>query len=122
MAYIRKEEVAEKRAKLKEAFPAKDGWKLSVTRQHSSTISVVVMEAPYQMLEQPEQGNETVNYYYIKEHFGNTRKANDLSKIYDIINAGNFDDSDPMSDYFHVGFYVNLDIGKWDKAFKVSTK
>jgi hypothetical protein len=34
MAYISTEKVKEMRNKLKELFPTKKGWKLSVTREH----------------------------------------------------------------------------------------
>lgn len=32
----------------------------------------------------------------------------------------NFDKSDSMTDYFHVGWYVNLSVGRWDKPVKVA--
>ena len=31
----------------------------------------------------------------------------------------NFDKSDPMTDYFHVGWYVYINVGEWDKYYKL---
>jgi hypothetical protein len=33
------------------------------------------------------------------------------------LNCDNYDNSDSMTDYFDVGHYVDLNIGKWDKPF-----
>lgn len=38
------------------------------------------------------------------------------------MNSYNFDDDDPMTDYFHSNFYGYVNIGKWDKPYEVSTK
>jgi hypothetical protein len=35
------------------------------------------------------------------------------------MNDGNFDKSDIQSDYFHVGWYVSVNIGKWNKPYEV---
>ena len=33
------------------------------------------------------------------------------------MNDGNHDRSDPQSDYFDVGWYVDVNIGKWNKPY-----
>ena len=30
---------------------------------------------------------------------------------------GNFDNSDPQSDYFSVGWYTDINVGKWNKPY-----
>lgn len=40
-----------------------------------------------------------------------------MQKIIKIINHYNYDNSDAMTDYFDVNFYVHLNLGKWDKPF-----
>jgi hypothetical protein len=40
-----------------------------------------------------------------------------LQQIYSIANCGNYDNSDSMTDYFDIGWYVWLSIGQWDKEF-----
>jgi hypothetical protein len=42
-----------------------------------------------------------------------------FEKISDALNLDNFDKSDSMTDYFHVGHYVDINVGKWNKPFKV---
>jgi hypothetical protein len=34
--------------------------------------------------------------------------------------VGNHDKSDVMTDYFNVGWYIDINIGKWDKPYKVA--
>jgi len=33
------------------------------------------------------------------------------------MNIGNFDKSDVQTDYFHVGWYMSVNLGKWDKPY-----
>ena len=112
MAYITTEEVKVIRQNLKKAFPVKAGWKLSVTREHYSSVRVRVMQAPrvYDM-----QGHESVNHMWIKDHYGDSKKGQALQKMNEIIHAEHWDESDIMTDYFNCAFYVTMGIGKWDK-------
>lgn len=57
-----------------------------------------------------------VNPYWYKEHFdGAALKF--LSEVIPAMNKGNHDNSDPQTDYFDVGWYVDVNIGKWDKPY-----
>ncbi len=59
-----------------------------------------------------------VNEYYIHEDF--TGEALEfLTKINEAMNDGNFDNSDPMTDYFHVGWYTQINIGSWEKHYEL---
>lgn len=63
-----------------------------------------------------QYGNMQVNPYWFKEHF--TGKSKEfLEKLFVIANKGNHDNSDIQSDYFDVGFYVDVNIGKWNKPY-----
>jgi hypothetical protein len=44
-----------------------------------------------------------------------------IKAILDALNTGNHDRSDSMTDYFDVGWYVDLNIGRWDRAFEVKS-
>jgi len=58
----------------------------------------------------------SVNPYGYKEHF--TGKALEfLSEVIPVMNTGNFDNSDIMTDYFHVGWYVDVNVGRWNKPY-----
>lgn len=42
-----------------------------------------------------------------------------MMNICDFIMSYNFDDSDPMTDYFHTNFYLTLGIGSYKQPYKV---
>jgi hypothetical protein len=33
------------------------------------------------------------------------------------MNAGNWDKSDIQTDYFDVGWYIDVNVGRWDKPY-----
>lgn len=108
---------AEIRAELKKQFP---DFKFSVRTRHHSTICVSVLEAPFNMLMDTEKKKEDVNYFYIADHYEKYPKIKDaLLKIYSIMNEGNYTVS-VDSDYGNIpSFYVDLQVGEYDKPFKV---
>ena len=57
-----------------------------------------------------------VNPYWYKEHFSGKAKSF-LSELLPIMNNGNHDNSDIQTDYFDVGWYVDVNIGKWNKPY-----
>jgi hypothetical protein len=81
------------------------------------------MEADINLLSDEcfERGCQTVNQYYIKDHFqGEAREK--LQQIYDIMREGNRIISED-ADYGSIpSFYTNISIGKWDKRFMVVKK
>lgn len=60
-----------------------------------------------------------VNHYYVDRHFTG-RVAEFLTEATRAMNTGNFDKSDWMTDYHHVGHYVEISIGRWSKPFVVT--
>ena len=64
------------------------------------------------------RGHDGVNPYWYKEHW--TGKALEfLSELMPACNVGNHDRSDPMTDYFDVGWYVDVNIGQYDKHYEL---
>ena len=64
------------------------------------------------------KGTDSINEYWYKAHFADNPKALAfLSEVIPALNVGNFDNSDPMTDYFHVGWYVDVNLGRWDKPY-----
>ena len=58
-----------------------------------------------------------VNPYWIKEFW--TGAAKDfLVELVAAMNTGNHDNSDIMTDYFDIGWYKDVNIGKWDKEYE----
>jgi hypothetical protein len=66
----------------------------------------------------PENNNIQVNTKWYHEHFDGLAKEF-LSEIIPLMNIGNYDKSDIMTDYFNVGWYVNVNIGKWNKKYEI---
>ena len=64
----------------------------------------------------PNKGSIDVNPYWYTEHFDG--KALDfLKELMPAMNVGNHDRSDIQTDYFDVGWYVDVNIGSWDKPY-----
>ena len=57
-----------------------------------------------------------VNPYWYKEHFSGRALAF-LSELIPAMNAGNHDNSDAQTDYFDVGWYIDVNIGRWNKPY-----
>lgn len=64
----------------------------------------------------PAKDSMAVNDKWIHENY--TGEALEfLTEIINVMNEGNFDKSDIMTDYFHVGWYIDVNIGSWDKPY-----
>ena len=57
-----------------------------------------------------------VNPHWFQEHFTGRAKAA-LTELLAAMNDGNHDRSDSMTDYFDVGWYIDVNIGSWDKPY-----
>jgi hypothetical protein len=118
MAYMFPERKAILAAELKKVMP-KD-WKYSLSVRHHSGIVCTIQSAPVDLVAE-NGGRDDVNVYWYKEHIkGESLEV--IEKIVAALNVGNHDNSDPMTDYFDVGWYVYLQFGKWDKPFVCSNE
>ena len=57
-----------------------------------------------------------VNPYWYQDHFSGTA-LNFLKEVFTAMNQGNHDNSDIQTDYFDVGWYVDVNIGSWNKPY-----
>lgn len=64
----------------------------------------------------PAEGSLQVNPYWFQDHFDGVAKKF-LKEVLEAMNDGNWDKSDSQSDYFNVGWYVDVNIGKWDTPY-----
>lgn len=64
----------------------------------------------------PAEGYIDVNPYWYHEHFSGVAKLF-LLELLTAMNTGNHDRSDIQTDYFDVGWYVDVNIGKWNKPY-----
>ena len=58
-----------------------------------------------------------INNYWYRDHFSNKVIVKFLDEILWALNNGNHDNSDIMTDYFDVGWYVHVNVGKWNKPY-----
>lgn len=113
MAYISTEQVKQVRENLKKAFPT---FKFSVTRHHHSSIRVSLLKSPLDFskdIQETGYNYVQLNEYYLERY----SHADTLKAIFQIINYGNYDNSEPMTDYFDVGFYTDFNIGDFEKPY-----
>lgn len=60
-----------------------------------------------------------VNPYHFESNFTGESLVF-LKKAFEGLQDGNHDNSDIMTDYFDVGWYVDVNIGGWDKPFELT--
>ena len=108
------------KAQLKETFP---GCKFSVTSEYyagGSSLHIYLMEADFFVFVDGGIGHLQVNNYYIDKETDLTDWAKEvLKRAKDFAQSFNYDDSDGMIDYFSTNFYLHLNVGKWDRPFKM---
>jgi hypothetical protein len=60
-----------------------------------------------------------VNPYWYQDHYSGKAKQF-LEEALTILNKGNHDNSDAMVDYFDVGWYVDVKIGRWNQPYTLA--
>ena len=120
MAFMNQEQKKVIAAELKKVTPK--GWKYSLAVRNYSTIVMTFRKGPA-VLAMSEDGelksHQTLSEYRIDDQFeGETRDA--LKAIVNVLNMNNYNNSDPMTDYFDVGHYVRIQAGEWDKPYIVT--
>ena len=126
MAYVDQQKKAKIATALKAVMP--QGWKYSLAVNNHSTIVLTISAAPVNIIaalvpsEYRDPSKITYAQIYDKrvdEAFTCADLTATFEKISEALNLDNFDKSDSMTDYFHVGHYVDINVGKWNKPFTV---
>ena len=122
MAYMSQE----KKAKIAPAVKAilkKYNVKASLAVRNHMTLVLNVKQGPIDFVNEFGFGSEDaakfgiqVNPYHYKSHFTG-KSVKFLSEVITAMNDGNHDRSDIQSDYFDVGWYVDVNIGQWNKPY-----
>ena len=111
MAYINQEKKKKLAPKIKEICK-KHGIKATLSIDNYSTLNLNIKSGSIDF------ETDNINEYWYEEHFADNPKAlNFLSEVLPAMNIGNFDHSEPMTDYFHVGWFSSVRLGKWDKPY-----
>ena len=133
MAYVSQERKKQLTPGIK-AVLAKYGMRATIGVRHHSTLVVRITQGPLDLIGDVNTVNATlsrdmgreyqpvktyfdVNEYHIDRfHSGKCRDF--LNELHDAMMVGNHDNSDPMTDYFDVGWYTDIRVGAWDKPYQ----
>jgi len=132
MAYMTQEHKARIQAQLKRVIPT--GWKWSLRVRHHSTLVLTIQSAPVDLISEwhsshPDKqkaaeykadvcarGYLQVNEYYLDRQFSG-KTCEIMRAIRSAMDLDNHDNSDPQTDYFDVGHYISINLGRWNKPF-----
>ena len=118
MAYLNKDQVKQTREALRVAFP---DFKFLVRRGNGGygSINVSIMSGPVDFgdLDMPK----SVNPYHVGTLFED-HQVGFLEAVIKVIKYGTdrqwYDNSDPMTDYFDTAFYLDVELGRWQKPYQ----
>ena len=127
MAYMNQQKKAEIVSKVKPVLK-KYGLKGTFSVRNHMTICLTITSGPIDFIQnyKDHTGKQNqlinaldINPYWFHDHF--TGKALDaLTEIMKgMYSAGYYDNSDIQSDYFDTAYYIDVNIGKWDKPYQV---
>lgn len=113
MAFMSQEKKKRLAPKIKQILK-KYNIKGTLSVQHHSQLTLTLKSGSIDF------GTDSINEYWYKDHFADNPAALAfLSEVIPAMNAENFDKSDIMTDYFHVGYYINVRIGSDDKPYEL---
>lgn len=103
------------------------GLKGSLSVRHNSTVVLNIRSGKLDLLmnynanarddsDVVSRGYMDVNPYHYKKHFSGVALTC-IDELMTTLNGGNHDRSDIMTDYFDVGWYVDLNIGSYDSPY-----
>jgi hypothetical protein len=64
-------------------------------------------------------GYTSVNKYWYQDHYDGVAKEFITEAIAALQSAGWYDRTDAMTDYFDIAYYIDINIGKWNKPYIV---
>jgi hypothetical protein len=136
MAYVSKEKKAAIKVELDKVLKG-TGIKYSLAVDHHSSIVLTISKGPVDFISNfQEQQNSSnfwdkssdapkaityidVNPYHYQNNF--TGKTLELvAACIKALNLNNYNNSDSRYDYFDVGHYVHMNIGKWNKPYELT--
>lgn len=125
MAYMSQEHKKQLAPSIK-AVLKKYGVKASIGVNHRSTLGVNIQSSKLDIIGNYNANckeDDKVNHDYmgVNEHWidsSYTGVVRDfLNELKSAMMQGNHDDSDIMTDYFNVGWYIDINVGNWDKPY-----
>ena len=132
MAYMNQEKKAVIKANLDNVLKPL-GIKFSLKVRHHMSISLTLKSGPVDFIGDYAKANgETtpawvittnhmsINRYWFQDHFSKP-VADIIAKIVKALETADYyDRSDAMVDYFDTAYYMDIDVGQWDKPYVYS--
>lgn len=113
MAYFNQKQKKEMAPAIKELLK-KYHMKGSLAVRDCSTVVLNLREGPIDFGSDFEQ----VNVYWVDDTYeGAAREF--LNQALEILNRGNHNRSDIQTDYFDVGWYVEINVGRWNRPYQL---
>jgi hypothetical protein len=127
MAYMNQQKKAVIVANLKPVLK-KYGLKGTFSVRSHMTICLTITSGPIDFIQnyKDHTGKQNqmikaldINPYWFQDHFTGKAKEALTEIIKGMYSAGYYDNSDIQSDYFDTAYYIDVNIGKWDKSYQV---
>lgn len=126
MAYVNQATKTKIAPKIK-AICAKYKVKGSLSIRHHSTLVLTIKSGAIDFIgngnvtcgQANTSGYEQINPYHYGSHYSGKAKKF-LQEVLAEMNAGNHNNSNAQIDYFDVGWYVDVNIGKWNQPYALS--
>lgn len=134
MAYMSQEEKAKLAPGIKAAC-AKYGVKASISVDHHSTLVVTIKSSPIDFIGiynrvaaakpggfregNPAKDHLQVNQYWYHENYDGKAKEFIKELIEAMKGTRWYDRSDAMTDYFDTSYYMNINVGRWNKPYQL---
>lgn len=104
------------RAWLKETYPA---CTFSVRKHDYNSFAVSLMSANFwPFKDHGELSGDVSRWRYHDDERLTDRCREVIGNVIQYVESWNFDDSDSMTDYFHVNFYADFEIGRSGRSFE----
>ena len=118
MAYMSQQHKQELAPAIK-AICKKYGIKGSLAVRHHSTLVININSGKidFQKLSTSDNFNYQVNTYHTDSHYTGKAKKFFAEVIAAMKGPKFFDNSDAMTDYFHVSHYIDINLGAWNKPY-----
>jgi hypothetical protein len=101
---------------LKEAYPE---CVFSVRKHDYNSFSVSLMTANFWPFKDHDLRHGSINHYRFRDDERLSDRCREVfENVVAYVQSWNFDDSDSMTDYFHVNFYVDFEVGRNGRSFE----
>ena len=90
--------------------------KLDILQNYLDNFNIQAEYKDYPKLEKPPEYID-VNTYHIDSYYSGIVK-DFLNELITVMNIGNHNNNDIMTDYFDVGWYIDINVGKWNKPYQ----